>query len=76
VASYVYPVDEFVVGGAVGLIVRLRRTTDPVQRQQLRWVAWGAGVIAFTYVVAFIPGLIFGSSNSSWPRRWKVPTWN
>ncbi len=44
-----------IVGGAVAVIGRLRRTTDPVQRRQLRWLAWAAGVIAFTYVMAFVP---------------------
>ena len=44
-----------IVGGAVAVIGRLRRTTDPVQRRQLRWLAWAAGVIAFTYVMAFAP---------------------
>jgi signal transduction histidine kinase len=54
-----------VVGGAVALIVRTRRTTDPIQRQQLRWLGWAAGVIAISYVAAFIPG-IFGVSDSGW----------
>jgi signal transduction histidine kinase len=47
-----------VVGGAVALIRRRRRTTDPVQRLQLRWVTWAAGVIAFAYVVAITPGVL------------------
>jgi signal transduction histidine kinase len=54
-----------VVGGAAALIVRTRRTTDPIQRQQLRWLGWAAGVIAIAYVGAFIPG-IFGVSDSGW----------
>ena len=46
-----------VIGGAVAVIGRLRRTTDPVQRSQLRWLAWGAGVMAFAYAMAFVaPG--------------------
>ena len=49
-----------VVGGAVALIRRRRRTTDPVQRQQLRWLTWAAGVIAFAYVMAFVPQALFG----------------
>ncbi len=53
-----------VAGGAVGLIVRKRRTTDPVQREQIRWVAWGAGVIAVAYVFAFFPQL-FGIPDRS-----------
>jgi signal transduction histidine kinase len=49
-----------VVGGAVALIRRRRRTTDPIQRQQLRWLTWAAGVIAFSYVMAFVPQALFG----------------
>ena len=47
-----------VVGGAVALIRRRRRTTDPVQRLQLRWVTWAAGVIAFAYLMAITPGVL------------------
>ncbi|MEX2421304.1 MAG: hypothetical protein WD670_05740, partial [Actinomycetota bacterium] len=35
-----------IVGGAVAMIRRLRRADDPVEREQLRWLAWSAGVIA------------------------------
>jgi signal transduction histidine kinase len=55
-----------VVGGAIGLIVRLRRTRDPVQRHQLRWVAWSAGVIAVAYLFAFVPNLIGLDGGSGW----------
>jgi hypothetical protein len=55
-----------VVGGAVAVIRRLRRTIDPVQRRQLRWLAWAAGVIAFAYVMAFVPQAVFGSEESPW----------
>jgi signal transduction histidine kinase len=55
-----------VVGGAVGLIRRRRRTTDPVQRQQLRWLTWSAAVIAGSYVIAFLPSLLGASEESSW----------
>ena len=56
-----------VVGGAVAIIRRLRRASDPVERQQLRWLAWAAGLIAFLYVVAFIPQLVFGvTEDASW----------
>src|SRR6185503_9562480 len=34
--------------------------------QQLRWLAWAAGLIAFLYVIAFLPQLAFGAGNSSW----------
>jgi len=55
-----------VVGGAVAIIRRVRRERDPVQRQQLRWLAWAAGLIAFLYVIAFLPQLAFGAGGSSW----------
>ncbi len=55
-----------VVAGAVAIIRRLRRTTDPVQRQQLKWLAWAAGIIAATYVFAFIPELLLGTDTSNW----------
>ncbi len=54
-----------IVGGAVAVIGRLRRTTDPVQRRQLRWLAWAAGVIAFTYVMAFAPQAVLGAEEGS-----------
>jgi signal transduction histidine kinase len=57
-----------VLGGAVAVIGRLRRTTDPVQRSQLRWLAWGAGVMAFTYAMAFVPQAVLGSEAGS---RWE-----
>jgi signal transduction histidine kinase len=47
-----------VAGGAVAIIRRRRRTPDPVQRQQLRWLTWAAGVIAILYVAAFIPAIV------------------
>ena len=67
-----------VVGGAVAVIRRLRRTTDPVQRQQLRWLAWSAAVIASSYVLAFFPQAIFhaapGSSWENWLGTFAVMT--
>jgi signal transduction histidine kinase len=54
-----------VVGGAAAVIRRLRRTTDPIQRQQLRWLAWAAGIIAGSYVLAFFPQLL-GASTENW----------
>ena len=53
-----------IIGGAAGLIVRRRRTTDAVVREQIRWVTWGAGVIAVCYVLAFFPQL-FGIPERS-----------
>ncbi|HSL10748.1 MAG TPA: histidine kinase [Actinomycetota bacterium] len=49
-----------VLGGAIALIRRRRRTEDPVQRLQLRWVTWAAGVGAAAYVVAIVPSAVFG----------------
>ena len=53
-----------VFGGAVAVIRRLRRATDPVERQQLRWLAWAAAWIASLYVLAFIPQVVFGGGES------------
>ena len=56
-----------VVGGAIAVIVRLRRTHDVVERQQLRLLAWAAAIIAAMYVVAFIPSIVFGmTEDSTW----------
>ena len=52
-----------VVGGAVAIIHRLRRARDPVQREQLRWLAWAAGVIAVLYVMAFLPQIVGASED-------------
>ena len=45
-----------VAGGAVALIIRRRRTAHPIVRQQLRWVAWAAGVTAFLYGTMMVLG--------------------
>ena len=56
-----------VVGGAVAIIRRRRRTADPVQRQQLRLLTWAAGVIAIVYVLAFVPEIVgIGDAWSNW----------
>jgi signal transduction histidine kinase len=55
-----------VIGGAVAVFRRLRRATDPVERQQLRWLAWAALLIAGGYTFAFIPELVLGSETSNW----------
>jgi signal transduction histidine kinase len=56
-----------VIGGAVAVIRRLRHASDPVQRQQLRWLAWTAAIIASLYVLAFVPQAIFqAAAGSSW----------
>jgi signal transduction histidine kinase len=68
--GWIYIVTIFapliVVGGAVAIIRRLRRATDPIERQQLKWLAWAAGIIAATYVFAFIPELLLGTTTSNW----------
>jgi signal transduction histidine kinase len=68
--GWIYIVTIFapliVVGGAVAIIRRLRRATDPIERQQLKWLAWAAGIIAATYVFAFIPELLFATDTSNW----------
>ena len=45
-----------VLGGAAGLVVRLRRSTDDVTRHQIRWLTWAASWIAFLFFVSFLPG--------------------
>jgi signal transduction histidine kinase len=51
-----------VLGGAVGLIVRLRRTTDDVVRHQIRWLAYSAAVIGVLYALSFLPQ----AGNGEW----------
>jgi signal transduction histidine kinase len=55
-----------VVGGAVGLVRRLRRATDDVERHQLRWLVWAAGLIAVSYVLAFLPNLLGTPDADDW----------
>jgi len=52
-----------IVGGAVAMIRRLRRAGDPVEREQLRWLAWAAGVIAVLYTLAIIVNPIGASED-------------
>ncbi len=49
-----------VLGGAVAIVLRLRRATDDVERHQLRWLAYAAAVIAVLY------GLSFAFNNAGW----------
>jgi len=49
-----------VLGGALGVVLRVRRATDDVVRHQLRWLAYAAALIA----VLFVPGFVF--SESGW----------
>jgi len=51
-----------VLGGAVALVLRLRRTTDDVVRHQIRWLTYAAALIATLFALAFVPA--FG--NDAW----------
>ena len=52
-----------VLGGAVSLFVRLRRTTDDVVRHQIRWLTYAAALIAALFGLAWVPGL---GNNDEW----------
>jgi signal transduction histidine kinase len=56
ILALVLTVPLTVVGGAVAVILRLRRARDDVERHQLRWLAWAAGVVAVSYLLAFTTG--------------------
>jgi signal transduction histidine kinase len=60
---FVVVAPTIVVGGAVAVIRRMRRTHDPVERQQLRWLAYAAGVIATLYVLAIVPSAVFAADE-------------
>jgi len=51
-----------VFGGFVSLVVRMRRTTDDVERHQIRWLAYAASLMATFFALSFIPGL----GNEAW----------
>ncbi len=51
-----------VVGGAVSLVLRMRRTTDDVVRHQIRWLTYSAALIACLFALGFLPGL----GNDEW----------
>ena len=55
-----------VVGGAVGLILRMRRTDDDVVRHQIRWIAFAAAWIAAIFGLAFLPALNNEADWTSW----------
>ncbi len=42
-----------ILGGAVGMILRLRRAADDVERHQLRWLAFSATVVAILFGLGF-----------------------
>ena len=46
----------------MGLIVRLRSTTDDVVRHQIRWLAYSASLIALLYIISFLPQ----AGNDTW----------
>ena len=54
------------LGGAVGLVLRMRRTADDVVRHQIRWLAYVAAWIAAIYVLAFIPALGNEATWTGW----------
>ncbi len=55
-----------VLGGAVSLGVRLRRTTDDVVRHQIRWLTYAAALIATLFGLAWVPGLGNDDEWSGW----------
>ncbi|MCJ7832118.1 MAG: histidine kinase, partial [Actinobacteria bacterium] len=42
------------LGGAVGIVLRLRRTTDDIERHQLRVLSYAASVVTVLYGLAFL----------------------
>ena len=42
------------LGGAVGIVVRMRRTTDDIERHQLRVLAFAASIVAVMYGLSFL----------------------
>lgn len=55
-----------VVGGATGLILRVRRTHDDVVRHQIRWLGFAAAWIAAIFGLAFLPTLNEEAAWTSW----------
>jgi signal transduction histidine kinase len=55
-----------VVGGFVGLVVRMRRTTDDVVRHQIRWLAYAASLMALFFALSFVPGFGNDDAWNSW----------
>ncbi len=53
-----------ILGGAAGVVVRMRRARDDVERHQLRWLAWTAGTVCALYLIGFIP-IVASSAWSS-----------
>ena len=53
-------------GGALGLVLRMRRTTDDIVRHQIRWLAYVAAWIAAIYVLAFVPALGNEATWTGW----------
>ena len=55
-----------IVGSAVSLILRMRRTDDDVVRHQIRWLAFAAAWIAVIFGLGFLPALNNESDWTSW----------
>ncbi|HVF08936.1 MAG TPA: sensor histidine kinase [Actinomycetota bacterium] len=53
-----------IVAGAVAVVQRLRRVDDGDQREQLRWLAWAAGVTASLYSSSLLS--YFFVSSETW----------
>ena len=52
-----------VLGGAVSLVLRMRRTTDDIVRHQIRWLMYVAALIAGLFALSWVPGL---GNNEDW----------
>ncbi|HVF08938.1 MAG TPA: sensor histidine kinase [Actinomycetota bacterium] len=64
--ALLFAVPILVVGSAVGLVLRMRRTDDDVVRHQIRWIAYAAAWIAAIFGLAFLPSMNNESAWTSW----------
>ncbi|GGN79783.1 hypothetical protein GCM10010112_54770 [Actinoplanes lobatus] len=51
------------VASAVSMVVRYRRTTDPVGRARIKWLALGAGLLPGTLLLCWFSYLLRGDSD-------------
>jgi cell division protein FtsW (lipid II flippase) len=56
-----------ILAALVSLVVRFRRARG-VERQQLKWFAYGTGLLFFVPAIAVI-----GASSPTWPETWSRP---
>ncbi|HSL10747.1 MAG TPA: histidine kinase [Actinomycetota bacterium] len=61
-----FAVPALIAGGAIALIVRLRRTRDDVVRHQIRWLTYVAALIAVIFALAFVPTLNEDATWTGW----------